>query len=119
MENPDSTKFIFIIDHKAALVDQQAAFDEITNSQTKLIAEKDAIIAEKDAIIAARDARIASALVAKDQLLAAAQDPNIDLNQLAGSIIAEAERTETEKRKDALAAEIAAKQAELNALVHL
>jgi len=64
----------------------------------------------------AANARIAAAVVAKEKLLAAAKDPDIDANIVIGGIIAEAEATETEKRRSALAAEIAAKQAELESL---
>jgi len=66
--------------------------------------------------IDAANARIAAAVVAKEKLLAAAKDPDIDANIVIGGIIAEAEATETEKRRFALAAEIAAKQAELESL---
>jgi hypothetical protein len=49
MDNPDPTKFITIEDHKAALVFQQAAFDEISNRQAASLAEKDMVLGSANA----------------------------------------------------------------------
>jgi len=56
---------------------------------------------------------VTAAFAAKDKLLAAAQDPETDLNEVAAAIIAEAEKPEIEKQNDAIRAQIAELQAKL------
>ena len=54
--------------------------------------------------------------VAKAAIIAAAIDPSVDTVQAISAIIAEGEKPEAQKRKEALAAEIAAKQAEYDSI---
>ena len=70
MDNPDPTQFISILAHKAALVDQQAEFDNITKANAESLAAKDAEIAAKDAEIATLQSK-AAASDAKDVEIAA------------------------------------------------
>jgi lipopolysaccharide biosynthesis protein len=97
MDNPDPTKFITITDHISALAAQQADFDAINNPLKAKITELEAY-----------SARVA---LAESVIVGAIQNPELDDSATVATIaatITEAKKSDIEKRRAELLAELAA-----------
>lgn len=92
---------------------------EINTVALARVAEVELQLAEKDTTITEKEAALAKEAENLTQIKAAIADPALDKEATVAAIVAlvaEKERPEVEKKRAAIRAEIAAKQAELDAL---
>jgi len=110
MSNPDPTQFIFITEHIAALVSQQAEFDQSLDALRTQIVAKDSTIADLAADKTRAQAESDAVKTAvEDKTLDAAATAAAILGIIAAGKVPENDRKRAEKQKQiaVLEAEIA------------